>query len=162
MGHEVGLHYDVGVLEAVGNENLLNIFSQEIGMLSRLADTEIRSIAMHNPSLLGMDPFRETDLVNAYDHKYTKDISYFSDSCGAWRDAFVEHLEMDDFPMQMQLLIHPIFWGKTYLSRWERLDRFIHNKIDSLENSAKLVKELWSNHSGVIQHDERRQVARSK
>jgi hypothetical protein len=162
LGHEVALHYDVAVLEALESEDPHAIVSQQSGILSRLAGSEIISIAMHNPSSSGVDPIRETGFINAYDHKYTKDISYFSDSCGAWRDEFVEHLENDNFPMQMQLLIHPIFWGNTYRSRWERLDRFTTSRIDTFLMSAKKIKEEWRQHVGVIQHDTRRWGAGSR
>jgi hypothetical protein len=158
MGHEVGLHYDLEAFEAFTNKNPTEILKFEIDTLSTLAGIEVKSIAMHNPSLSGADLFRDTEFVNAYDDKFTKKVSYFSDSCGAWRDEFVNHIENQNIPPQMQLLIHPIFWGPTPLNRWETLDLFIKNKKNNLSNECKLTQEIWRNHSGAIAHDKRNNV----
>jgi len=156
LGHEVGLHYDIGAMgKGVHDENLLDRLSLEIDLLSRLAGSDVKSIARHESSSSGPDPFQETEFTNASDDRYTKQISYFSDSCGAWRDDFVEHLSKDDFPMQMQLLIHPLFWAPTSLSRWETLDAFTQNRVNDLLTRVQQRKEMWRNHAGVIQHERR-------
>ena len=156
MGHEVGLHYDVESMEtATHNADLIDILYKEIDFLSCLAGTDIKSIAMHNPSSSGLDPFRETNFINAYDEKYTTQISYFSDSCGAWRDNFVEHFQKNNIPMKIQLLIHPIFWEVSSMSRWEILDNYTHIKHIHLLKDIQRVRQKWRNHPGVIEHDRR-------
>ena len=155
MGHEVGLHYDLEVFETFTNKSPIELLSLEIDTLSTLTGIEVKSIAMHNPSLSGADLFRNTKFVNAYDDKFTKQIPYFSDSCGAWRSDFVNHIKNQNIPPQMQLLIHPIFWGKTSLNRWEKLDFFINSRKNELSNDHKYIKDIWNNHPGVITHDKR-------
>lgn len=160
LGHEVGLHYDVRSMErGFHNLNLRDILYKEIDFLNYLTGTEVKSIAMHNPSLSGVDPFRETGFVNAYDDKYTKHISYFSDSCGAWRDNFIEHFQKNTMPMKLQLLIHPIFWASSPSSRWKTLDNFTHRKYNQLLRDVQSVREMWKNHSGVKEHDRRKRLS---
>jgi hypothetical protein len=155
MGHEVGLHYDSKVFELIDNDPM-NLLLLQSSVLSQIADYEIKSISMHNPSLSGTDPFRGVNqFINAYDERFTKSISYFSDSCGAWRDEFVACLREDNIPSRMQLLIHPIFWREEPESRWIRLDHCIHGKINSLLERAMSTKKKWGQHPGVIQHDRR-------
>lgn len=160
LGHEVGLHYDVNILEIMGKDDLINVLKLQSNFLSELAGSEVKSISMHNPSISGIDPFKETKFneakfVNAYNNHYTNKMAYFSDSCGAWRDNFVECLSKRDFPAQMQLLVHPFFWGTNSITRWKSLERLIDNKISFLLNGSKKVEDLWRNHTGVIQHDNR-------
>ncbi len=156
MGHEIGLHYDVKTMEkASRGVGLTDMLHREIEALSHLAGMDVTSIAMHNPSLSGIDPFRKTRFINAYADAHTKDIAYFSDSCGAWRDKFAERFEKNRIPLQLQLLIHPIFWSASSSNRWEILDRFVQGKHGHLLKDARQVKGLWRNHTGVNEHDRR-------
>ena len=159
LGHEVGLHYDMRIFELPGKTDPMELLTAQCTMLSQISGSEIVSISMHNPSLSGADPFREIpDFINAYAPRFTSDISYFSDSCGAWKDEFVSCAQQGHFPPAMQLLIHPIFWGEDSEIRWIRLDRYIHGKIHDLLHSALLVKKLWAQHPGVMQHERRKHV----
>jgi hypothetical protein len=156
MGHEIGWHYDVKTMEKASRDiGLTDMMEREIGVLSHLAGMDVTSIAMHNPSLSGIDRFRKTRFINAYADTYTKDIAYFSDSCGAWRDEFAGRFEKNRIPMQLQLLIHPIFWSATSSNRWEILDGFVQGKHDHLLEDTRQVKGSWRNHTGVNQHDKR-------
>jgi hypothetical protein len=160
LGHEVGLHYDVKSMEmASHNIDLIDMLYKQIDFLSCLTGTEIESIAVHNPSVSDVDPFRETEFVNAYDKRYTKQITYFSDSCAAWRDDFVEHFKKNNLPDKIQLLIHPIFWDLSSFSRWEILDNLTHTKYSRLLKDVKIVKQIWKNHTGVIEHDRRNMLS---
>ena len=153
LGHEVGLHYDVNVISKGNNKDPHSLFNAKINLLSNLIEKPITAIAMHNPSISGEDIFHETNYVNVYDKKFIKDIDYFSDSCCAWRNNFIEHIEQNNFPKKLQLLIHPILWSEIELDRYSKLDNFLQMKITESSNMIDSVKELWKNHSGVIEHD---------
>ena len=58
LGHEIGLHYDLQILETVGDQSPRESLLHQADILARLSGQPIRSIAMHNPSLSGLDPFR--------------------------------------------------------------------------------------------------------
>lgn len=157
MGHEIGLHYDVSVLEKTGEGGALGLLMLESRVLSHLCGTKVRAIAMHNPSLGGTDPFRKnTEFVNAYDGDLLEGVAYFSDSCGAWRDDFVRCLEEERFPAQMQLLTHPALWNEAPLTRWETLDAFEQEHHLRVSSRIDAVREMWSQHAAVLQHDRRR------
>ena len=157
MGHEVGLHYDLRVYTDLGHDRLLEALEADIYLLTKLTGKEVRSIAMHNPSLSGEDPFRNSkQFINAYDDQYTKDTMFLSDSCGAWRDEAVAVFETCSIPPRLQLLIHPLFWDGEAADRWTRLDEFMEGKVATLREDTQRIKDMWAQHAGVLQHDRRR------
>ena len=157
LGHEVGLHYDLGTLEGVNKDNLFEaLASFQCEVLSNLTGAPVRSISMHNPSQSGADPFRGIrEFINAYDGAYTRDIAYFSDSAGAWRDDFIRVLESQNIPPKLQLLVHPYFWAERDSDRWAKLEQSTLRKIDDVNLEARKLRELWAEHPGVIEHDRR-------
>lgn len=156
LGHEVGLHYDVRAMYARCGEIIDMQLQWEIDILSRLAGKAVCSVAMHNPSTLGKDPFAGNDqYVNAYAPRYTKDIAYYSDSCGAWRDQTHHALVHSRIPETLQILIHPFFWEDTPGNRWERLDSWVGERRRLLMERQQGVHEMWREHAGVIEHERR-------
>jgi hypothetical protein len=155
LGHEIGLHYDVSIIEKGNKRDPLSLLNAQASILGELSGCNISSIAMHNPSISGNDIFRNTDYMNVYDDKFVKNMAYFSDSCMAWRNDFIEHLALNNFPSRIQLLIHPILWSEKELNRWDKLDEFILMKIKVMENTGEMVKGMWKKHSGVIENDSR-------
>jgi hypothetical protein len=156
MSHEVGLHYDVKAYAAIRGGKMHETLHTEIQLLSELSGHPVRSIAMHNPSVYGEDPFRDIEtFINAYDDRFTKEIAYFSDSGGAWRNEPVDRFGKGDIPPRLQLLIHPLFWGERTADRWERLTFFTRNRFKQIEEEAQRVKEIWASHPGVYEHDRR-------
>jgi hypothetical protein len=148
------LHYDLAILEAGGNA--ADGLRRQADLLSDLSGMPVRSIAMHNPSLSGADPFAEcADFVNAYDAAFTRDIAYFSDSCGAWRDQAHAVLSAGDIPPRLQLLIHPVLWDETPGDRWQRLQEWVAQQEGMARDLARRVEDIWRSHSGVAEHDRR-------
>jgi hypothetical protein len=157
LGHEVGLHYNVRAMAKRAHEDLLPELEMEAGILSALAKQPVRSIAMHLPSLLGDDPFAEgSSFVNAYDKRFTRDIAYFSDSCGAWRNSAFEAFRTNQIPRRLQLLVHPFFWHQDPGDRSDRLDRWGAELRGRLETGEQRIREVWAGHSGVQEHEGRR------
>ena len=153
LGHEVGLHYDVRSI-ARASEEPAAVLAKQAELLSELAGEKVVSIAMHNPSTSGADLFRRSAFINAYDEKFTQD-GYFSDSCGAWRDDFVNRYAEDKLPENIQLLVHPIFWAEESQDRLTTLEQFAASQVAELADEIEGVRELWSQHSGVQEHDQR-------
>jgi hypothetical protein len=156
LGHEVGLHYDVAAIEKLGPDPERQLQRQATA-LADLTSQPVRSIARHQPSLGGNDPFAQSRIfINAYDPRFTHDISYFSDSCGAWRDAAARALGPGGIvSRRLQLLIHPILWGEHTGDRWTRLNAFVEIEKRRVETDAEQVRSQWRNHSGVIEHEAR-------
>ena len=159
LGHEVGLHYDIMAMSNDNNMSKKDSLMFEIEILSNLSGKDIKSIAMHNPSIYGADFFAdEKDFINVYNDKFTKDIKYFSDSCGAWRDEAYYTFTTLKLPDRLQLLTHPLFWGKTKGDRWKRLNAFIKKKHTKIKQLKKRTKNNWENHEGLIQHLKRKKA----
>jgi hypothetical protein len=154
LGHEVGLHYDVQAMAAGGD--LGEALRTEVQVLSALTGRPVFSIAMHNPSLHGEDPFRTTaPFINAYADRFTKDVAYHSDSCGAWRDSTYDALRTRALPPRVQLLIHPFFWQEVTGSRWERLESWTAACETKRQGHVQQIRDIWLGHTGVHEHDRR-------
>jgi hypothetical protein len=156
LGHEVGLHYDVRAMAERAGGALEQQLQFEMGVLETMTGRPIHSIAMHNPSVYGDDPFAaETGFVNAYHDRFTKAIAYYSDSCGAWRDAAYEALNSLQLPERFQLLIHPFFWSDMPGNRWDRLNIWVEETNLRLKDRQEHFRQLWLNHAGVREHESR-------
>lgn len=156
LGHEVGLHYDTVAYAARAENSFFEVLHNEARFLSGLAGQSVRSIAMHNPNLSGGDPFRgDKAFINAYDDRFTKHIAYFSDSSGAWRSAAIQSFMSGNFPAQLQLLIHPLFWDECAGNRWQRMAKFTENRLKQIEDDLRRVAANWANRPHVQEHDRR-------
>jgi hypothetical protein len=156
LGHEVGLHYDVRAMYALREENISAQLKWEAEILSELTGNTICSIAMHNPSLYGDDPFAGDDyFINAYSPRFTKDIVYYSDSCGAWRDQAHDAFSRSEIPDKLQVLIHPFFWSNNPGNRWERLNKWVDERCQFFIDLQKEIREIWNSHGGVQEHERR-------
>jgi hypothetical protein len=157
MGHEVGLHYDVVVYNR--RPDIRKAYESERASLAALAGRPIRVVALHNPSLADGDPLRaDPDVVNAYTVIDTHHLTYVSDSCGSWRDESFRVLAQHDLPPRLQILVHPFFWSEKSADRWERLERFVDRRRSATELWARQLREQWSQHEGLRQHEERRKA----
>jgi hypothetical protein len=156
MGHEVGLHYDIAALQAgavTGSSD--ELFQRQVDVLSALIGKAVVSIAPHQVSLHpGADFRRNGPWLNAYDPRVTKDIAYYSDSCGGWRDSAWHVIVSGNYPDRMQLLTHPFFWVGSG-SRWEKLACFLEERKQRLQENVRIEREGWTGHQGVIEHDRR-------
>jgi hypothetical protein len=157
LDHEVGFHYDVPSMETfVDQLTHAAIMGQYTAMLASLSGKPVVSVTMHNPSLLGKkDPFSSLDYIYASDPKFTLDITYLSDSCGAWRDEADELFRRGKLPEKIQILFHPIFWGANHRSRDVRLDQLILRLQERLEIVRSETKHIWSRHDGLREHEAR-------
>lgn len=155
MGHEVGLHYDSAAVAAFTPDEAVELLRAQAALLGMLAGAPVRVIARHTPSFGGRDPMEGTEFINAYDPAFTSEITYISDSCGAWRDNAVETLAADEPPFNVQLLIHPIFWDEDAADRWTRLEHLRVARLEELDDLVAAVQTIWSEHAGVVEHDRR-------
>lgn len=133
MGHEVSVHFDP------------TLYDHEAGLLEerdvfeKLFNVRVRIVSFHRPSLYFQsltEPYNGMD--HTYEPKYTKEITYLSDSQGAFR--FGHPLESEAFRARrsIQLLTHPIWWTHEGASNIEILERFLEGRMQaSREHVAK-------------------------
>lgn len=154
LGHEVGLHYDVPVLAEADSPR--EALAKQMTLLAERSGQAVRSMAMHNPGWNGADPFRDDgEVVNAYDPAFTREIAYYSDSCGAWLDVTHAALTSGEIPPRLQLLIHPVYWGEGTGDRRSRLAEWAKGQGQYVADFLRELEGLWPTHKGVIEHDRR-------
>jgi len=156
LGHEVGLHYDVGLLSQFARERWEELMLVQISLLQTLSGSKVESIAMHQPGLNGVDPLRGMPgFLNAYDDRFVREMTYISDSCRAWRDSSWRLLESGEFPSRFQLALHPINWSSDDRDRLD-VFRSVHRELaDSIEAAGDDLLDKISRHTGVLEHEAR-------
>ena len=157
LGHEVGLHYDVRSFLPFPRDEGPRLLRAQATLLGELAGEPVTSMAMHQPALHGDDPFRDRDLgfLNAYDDRFTRAMTYVSDSCRAWRDATWSMLTSDAFPPRLHLCLHPINWSDSDRDR-DTIFRDVHEELMNATAAARdeLLAKIAC-HSGVLEHEAR-------
>lgn len=126
MGHEIGIHYDLGDCNApIGEDGLTDAERAGIDRvrqrLERLGLGPVRSVSFHQPDDRVLEgPPTIAGLVNAYSE--TLMATYISDSSGRWREGSpTESIETADPTQPFQLLTHPVWWGDGHAPPRERL-----------------------------------------
>jgi hypothetical protein len=157
MGHEVGLHYDVRSFAPFPAEEWPRLLRVQAALLSELAGQPVTSMAMHQPALHGSDPFRGQDLgfLNAYEDRFTRGMTYVSDSCRAWRDREWAMLAGGALPPRLHLCLHPINWGERDRDR-DTIFRELHDEL--MAATASTRDELLAKiacHGAVLEHEAR-------
>jgi hypothetical protein len=156
LGHEVGLHYDVGLLRHFARERWDDLLKMQAALLEGLSGQPVRSIAMHQPGLNVDDPFHDTpQYLNAYADRFTKQMPYLSDSCRAWRNTAWRTLTAEHLPDRFQLALHPINWAETDRDRLT-IFRELHVDLANavLEEGEQLLAKITA-HAGVVEHNAR-------
>ena len=107
LGHEVGLHYEPGYFEALGDDPTEGT-RRDIRVFEELVGFETKTIAQHQPAqgpLLGEISEKHAD---AYQRALVRDMPYFGDSGFHWREGCVcTKLGQHE---QIHTLIHPPSW----------------------------------------------------
>lgn len=107
LGHEVGLHYEPGYFEALGDDPTEGT-RRDIRVFEELVGFETKTIAQHQPAqgpLLGEISEKHAD---AYQRALVRDMPYFGDSGFHWREGCVcTKLGQHE---QIHTLIHPHSW----------------------------------------------------
>lgn len=147
MGHEVGLHYDGnarGMFDAdpLTREKDISTACDE---LSSLIGQEVRSVSFHRPvpELLN-GPLRVGGRISGYAAPLFK--WYLSDSKARWREG--EPLQSLHNPRShiLQILIHPIWWGKEHLTAGKRLREFLLVSKEKRNESFFALNNILDGH----------------
>lgn len=153
LGHEIGLHYDVGLLRQFPADQRMDLVRMQVSLLERLSGSRVQAISMHQPGLNGDDPLKHrTEYANAYDDRFFKEMTYISDSCQAWRDHAWQTLTTGPLPRQFQLALHPINWSAEHRDR-RLVFSSIHDDLTrSISAAGSRLMEQISRHPAVVEH----------
>jgi len=108
LGHDIGLHYDVGLLER-SNADPVVLARQMIDLMESFWSTKIHAVSPHFPMRFGRR-LEIPGVVDAYDPLYFSEIKYLSDSTQVWREGVVTSL-LDRYD-RIQLLTHEYHWSE--------------------------------------------------
>jgi hypothetical protein len=125
-GHEVGLHYDVGVrktreVDAATRERDIEAQCSE---MEAIIGRPVTSLSFHLPvQELINGPLRVAGRVSGYGSELSQ--WYISDSRGRFREG--DPLASVSKPRgpNLQLLVHPIWWGPSHVAPAVRLRDFL-------------------------------------
>lgn len=128
--HEIGLHYEVGVLPKEPKK-ATEVILAEIKLLEELIGTKITSVSAHDVTT-GIKPSQKLlKLLSKFvlDAK-NLNIKYISDSTQNWREGCMcQHIGMVD---KLQILTHPFLWHDKH----QVYEKIFENFRD------KLIKEI--------------------
>jgi hypothetical protein len=146
LGHEVGLHYDVVArrtrdADSATRERDIAAACEE---LETVVGGPVRSLSFHLPvPELIKGPLRVAGRVSGY----AKDLLawYLSDSRARWREGEPLASVRKARAPQLQILIHPIWWGEEHAHPTIRLRDFLRDVGPRLGGTyAELNDKLWN------------------
>lgn len=108
LGHDIGLHYDVELLE-MSNADPTDLARRMIALIESFWSTRVWAVSPHMPMRSGRR-LEIPGVVDAYDPLYFTEIKYLSDSTQVWREGVVTSL-LDEHD-QIQLLTHEYYWSE--------------------------------------------------
>jgi hypothetical protein len=108
LGHDIGLHYDIGLLERQGSDPA-ELAAQMIGLMESFWATKIWAVSPHLAMRSGR-LLRIPGVVDAYEPLYFSEIKYVSDSTQVWREGVVTSLLAAHD--RIQLLTHEYYWSE--------------------------------------------------
>lgn len=133
LGHDLGLHYDLGLLES-GGADPARLARRMIDLMEDFFATEIRAASPHMPMRSGR-LLEIPGVVDAYDPLYFSEIKYVSDSTQVWREGVVTSLL--DRHDRIQLLTHEYLWSEEGHGFDVQLLREAARKFERLRRRAE-------------------------
>jgi len=137
-GHELGLHFDA---TGVAADALVAAIDLECKKLEDVLGSAVRSVSFHIPP-----PDKPTTLtLGGRVNGYGKEIAtfYLSDSCGRWREGDPRLSVVKPRGDVMQILVHPVWWGREHVAPPLRLGAFVSEvaaeKSISWDEACELV-----------------------
>ncbi len=144
LGHSIALHVDLTIF----GDNCAQSLS-EIDIFVKFYPYATPSIAsIHSPIHLERMPIRDFEQFrHVYEHMFSKDVTYISDSTGKWR--FGHPLDSEAFARRkpLQILTHPIWWmqeGRGEGNAQEKLEAFLYKDyLNSLTVAREFLPKLF-------------------
>lgn len=115
LGHEVGLHFDMDVIESecLAEDLLMERILLEKNLLSQLLNCELVSFSFHN-HVLHLENIVDSEEIcgmrNLASPTFYRQAKYLSDSNGIWREETLEELLSGASFSKLHVLTHPVWW----------------------------------------------------
>ena len=142
--HYLGLHYDASVLLEI-NHNPSDIIKEEIEMMEKHFQTEIKVISAHDPSIQQKISLKlPSKILDAYAERFTVDRKYLSESVQYWREGcFCKNIYENK---KLQILIHPIWWTEDGMNMKSIMKKMVvegNTKLTNLVNKDLKIYEEY-------------------
>jgi len=138
LGHQIGLHFEINLSKKTIEREITN----QIKVIQLYFDIE-KIVSFHRPPKYILNQ-KFKNFISSYEAKFFKEIKYLSDSCGhesLWKEGCVcQWLKSQSCPRDLQILIHPIWWGRKEKDPNKYLHQYLKGKVKYLDNS--LAKNL--------------------
>lgn len=133
LGHAVGLHFNAGFDPSQDWQELLKSEKQ---ILEILLNNPVKAFSFHNPGSAQLEFAKDfAGMTNTYNAHFKTQVSYVSDSNGAWKFRTLrEILEDEQRPERLQVLTHPGWWTEEYMAKpQDKLVRIIRGRAEDTE-----------------------------
>jgi len=138
LGHPIGLHFDPQTYCIRSEDELLHWLMFEKKILVKLFNCKVRSFSFHNPSsrfVKQYDKAKYAGMFNSYGEIFQKKFVYCSDSNGYWRYDRLQSIIISDKYKNLHVLIHPGWWQDKVSTPWERVQRCLEGRKQSVSNA---------------------------
>lgn len=154
LGHDVGLHFDVGFYQIENEEDLDKWIVRETELLHDWFGVRVNAFSFHNPDafMLACEKENYGGLINCYSKYFKTSVPYCSDSNGYWRFRRLRDVLEAATDSCLQVLTHPGLWQETVLSPRERVFRCVHGRANKtlFEYDEVLAKYGRENLAGPV------------
>jgi len=145
QGHWLGVHFDAN--QMIGDAEVVEALERTVALFEKKFSTRIAAASFHMPTYRPVKHLRlKNQRINTYSSLFFEQIHYVSDSNQDWRGQdILKVLSQKDF-LQIQFLVHPIWWRETYSPFYDKLEELakkLNIPIDSIltrEQRDLLVK----------------------
>jgi hypothetical protein len=153
MGHDLGLHLDLGFHDVKFEQNLIDIVECESDFLCRLFGIKPVAFSFHNPvaAHLTFEAEQYGGLVNCYSRRFKTEVAYCSDSNGYWRFRRLHDVLSQAVDPCLQVLTHPGWWQDVSMPPRQRVFRSAYGRAVATMKTydAALDQHGRLNHSGA-------------
>lgn len=133
LGHDLGLHFDVGFYGGFAAEDeLADRVAYEAGVLSGFFEREISAFSFHNTTTVDRFAYADLDrvagLINTNGRSLMERYSYVSDSNCYWRHRRLPEVIGEGTDERLQVLTHPECWQREAMSPRARIARCMEGR----------------------------------
>lgn len=138
LGHQIGLHFDENFISSqkITKKNIEKEVLRQIQVLKNYFNIK-NIVSFHCPShFVRNKRFNPNNFISVYDPRFFSKIKYLSESRGKWREGCVcKLLKSLSPPVNLQVLIHPGWWGEDENDPNKRLSKYLEKKVEYLDKS---------------------------
>ena len=146
--HWFGLHFDCAAYPGAGMTELAEACRREAETLERWYGVPVEIVSFHRPGpdVLTGDPAYAGGRAHTYEARFTKQMSYRSDSRSQWREGLPTESTAFERGEPLHILVHPIWWDQSGRTPVEKLKTFMQEQAEALDRSVEANCSIYHRH----------------